>query len=144
MLSSVLDSLRAWPAVRRSALSTLIPSGEGQVARVFDLKAAPALRALGYRIVRGAAEPSAALAVVAAAKPSRGGTTTDDLDFLRTLAAELAPGGFLLLRAPLREREHIAAAFLHVGLSPVSQMASRRSVLTVGPRLAAPFARDEG
>jgi hypothetical protein len=138
MLSSVLDSLRAWPAVRRGALATLLPPGGGEVARVLDVKVARALRALGYSVSRGPGATRGAPALLAALRPARPGATHDDIESLRALVAELPPGGLLLLRAPLRERERLAAAFLHVGLTEVSQVALRRWVLTLGRKLAAP------
>lgn len=140
MLASVLDSLRAWPAVRRGALATLLPPGAGRVARVLDLRVARALRALGYSVLRGAQPSDGTPALLAALRPPRPSPSHDDLEWLRGLASELGAGGLLLLRAPLRERERIAAAFLHVGLTAVSQVALRRSVLTVGQRLGSPLA----
>ncbi len=141
MLASVLDSLRAWPAVHRGALSSLLPPGQGQVAWVLDLKVARALRALGYTVLRGPLRGGASPTVVAALKSRPRTAGADDIELVRGLLTELGAGGFVLLRSSLRERERMAAAFLHVGLHAVSQVVLRRSVLTVGQRLVGPDAQ---
>ncbi len=149
MLSSVLDSLRAWPAVRRSTLSLLLPSVDGATAWVDDIKVAAALRALGYVVARPGSDASDAtdasdasdqpspqlLAVALRARAAKGmASSPDALDRVRAEALRLPAGGWLLLRAPRRDQERVAAAFLHAGLAHVSQAALRRSVLTVGQK----------
>lgn len=152
MLSSVLDSLRAWPAVRRSTLSLLLPSVDGATAWVDDIKVAAALRALGYVVARPGSDASAArdvsaasdasdkpspqvLAVALRARAAKGmASSPDALDRVRAEAQRLPAGGWLLLRAPRRDQERVAAAFLHAGLAQVSQAVLRRSVLTVGKK----------
>lgn len=158
MLSSVLDSLRAWPAVRRSTLSLLLPSVDGATAWVDDIKVAAALRALGYVVARPGSDASAAcdasaardvsaasdasdkpspqvLAVALRARAAKGmASSPDALDRVRAEALRLPAGGWLLLRAPRRDQERVAAAFLHAGLAQVSQAVLRRSVLTVGKK----------
>lgn len=152
MLSSVLDSLRAWPAVRRSTLSLLLPVVDGATAWVDDIKVAAALRALGYVVARPGRDASAAsdasdasdasakpspqlLAVALRARAAKGmASSPDALDRVRAEALRLPAGGWLLLRAPRRDQERVAAAFLHAGLAQVSQAVLRRSVLTVGKK----------
>ena len=135
MLSSVLDSLRAWPAVRRSTLSLLLPCVDGAVAWVDDNKVTAALRALGYSVVRpGNDQPSPH--IVAVTLRSRGdlASSQDPLDHVRAESQRVPDGSWLLLRAPRKEQERLAAAFLHAGLGHVSQVVLRRSVLTVGQK----------
>ncbi|MBL9006040.1 MAG: hypothetical protein JNJ46_17430 [Myxococcales bacterium] len=141
MLSSVWDRLRAWPAVPGGMLSLLLPAGEGATARVFDGKVASGLRALGYVVRRAKAEdaeaePDAAIGLIAAilSLPRPLQADAETLARIRKDADTLPPGGWLLLRAPRSERERVAAAFVHAGLSQVSQIVSRRSVLTAGKR----------
>jgi hypothetical protein len=141
MLSSVLDTLRAWPAVRRGALSLLLPPGDAQTALVLDAKVAGALRALGYVVRRSPAHADEAsgeseLAIVALALPQRAADADGHmaLERLQREAQRLTTGGWLLVRAPRHQRERMAAAFLHAGLAQVAQGVSRRSVLTVGQK----------
>jgi len=146
MLSSVLDTLRGWPAVRRGSLSLLLPPGDAAPAKVHDAKVAAALRALGYVVRRASAGPAGLAAVDADAEAGtrlvavvlRGPEASGPglIDRIRQEAQRLPTGGWLLVRTPSRDREQVAAAFLHAGLAQVAQDASRRSVLTCGRKRA--------
>lgn len=141
MLSSVLDTLRAWPAVRRGTLQLLLPPADAATALVFDGKVAAALRASGYVVRRATAQaldPSypADIRVLAIALSMRG-SPLDGPQLVERIRAEvqrLPAGSWLLLRAPRTERERVAAAFVHAGLAHVAQGVSRRSVLTTAQK----------
>lgn len=126
--------LVGWPGLARSTLASLLSAaptsgGAARQALVLDRRFVRPLRALGHTVVLASAgeEPAAGVDLVCATV--LGG---DLIGTLRRYAGWLAPGGMIVARGPIRERQRLAAAFLHAGLVDIRQVRSGRGYLTAG------------
>jgi hypothetical protein len=123
--------LLTWPAVDRRALAWLLPRPPSS-ALVLDARFVRPLRALGCALLlpdRGAAlSPGDVTVPLLCAQVE----SSDFLAAVRRCAELTAVGGTVVLRSPARERERLAAAFLHSGLIEVQQVRTGRQYLTAG------------
>ena len=123
----MLSSLLSWPGISRRALAWLLPEGAPRRARVLDVGFLRPLKALGHTV----ASPEQPAQLICARVPDKA-EGLDLISALRQYAGELSDGGIVILRSPGKERERVAAAFLHAGLRDVEQTRIGRGYLTAG------------
>lgn len=124
--------LVGWPGLARSTLASLLPAeGQPRQALVLDRRFVRPLRALGHTVLLPAPEvgQSELGKVDLVCATLLGG---DLIAALRQYAGWLTSGGMIVARGPVRERQRLAAAFLHAGLVDIRQARSGRGYLTAG------------